>query len=34
VSGVNVSALKNKQAVAEFQGQTFEASDLTKFFKE
>mmetsp|Transcript_40052 Transcript_40052/g.55871 ORF Transcript_40052/g.55871 Transcript_40052/m.55871 type:complete len:669 (+) Transcript_40052:31-2037(+) len=33
VHGVNVSSAKNKQAVGEFQGQTFAADDLTKFFE-
>jgi len=35
VSGVTPSgSLKNKDAVAEFQGQTIEPSDIKKFFKE
>jgi tripeptidyl-peptidase-1 len=35
VAGVTPSgSLKNKQAVAEFQGQTIEPSDLVKFFKD
>mmetsp|Transcript_13494 Transcript_13494/g.34635 ORF Transcript_13494/g.34635 Transcript_13494/m.34635 type:complete len:672 (-) Transcript_13494:181-2196(-) len=34
IKGVTVGAAANRQAVGEFQGQTFEASDLTKFFRE